>query len=153
MTAAVCDKNAKRKQVLECRKTGRALEAWHHSSLGSLECGHTSAQWNSDCHSYRTSIVMLESLATDACASSMQLQSHTQTHCCAKRHGQRAHTHTHGCTRSLSPSLWNKCLHMCLELKMSTVIGAEPGSMHWITHTHTPCHVETYTQTGMYTRA
>lgn len=94
---------------------------------------------------------MLESLTTEACVSLMQLQSLIQTHCCAKRHWKRTHTHTH--THSLG---WMPA--RVLGAKMRTVIGAEPGSMQWITHSlpavqtrthaHTQRHIHTCTKGG-----
>lgn len=54
---------------------------------------------------------------------------------------ENAHKHTHR-------SPWDKCLHVCLELKgiwMCTVIGAEAGSLLWVTHTQSPCHADTHT--------
>lgn len=53
----------------------------------------------------------------------------------------KMHTNTHR-------SAWDKCLHVCLELKgiwMCTVIGAEAGSLLWVTHAQSPCHAGTHT--------
>ena len=81
-----------------------------------------------DCYSYRTSIVLLESLTTDAYVFLMQLQWLIRNALLCQEALGNAHKHTRA--RTHTASLLVEMPARVLGAKMRTVIGAEPGSMH-----------------------
>lgn len=135
----------RRNLFVECGKTGWTLDASHCSHAYTVGNMHTNTQ-------RKKWLLFLPYISRDVGASHCRCLcflnaasiAHTDTPLC--KEAQKMHTHR---------SLWDKCLHVCLELK-GIWMPHRDWCRAWLdamNYTHSPCRVATRTHTQAYARA